>query len=121
MMKHLLPALLVLAASPALAAFDCNVFQTCNAGDCAPFEDGAMLVKETGDLWTVSIMGETYEGYETTTMEAGGEVSIVLPPQGPLSGLVSIYPNGDLLFTAHVPGEPSMAIVAYGLCAGDGG
>ena len=120
-MKTVFFLIAALSASPALAAFDCNVFQTCNAGDCQPFEDGAMLIKQSGDVWTVSIMGETYEGYETTTMDAGGELSVVLPPQGPLSGLVSVYPNGDLLFTVHVPGEPSMAIVAYGLCAGEGG
>ena len=120
-MKSLLPILLALLSSPAAAAFDCNVFQTCNAGDCKPFEDGAMLIEEPGDVWKVSIMGETYEGYATTTMDTGGEVSIVLPPQGPLSGLVSVYPTGELLFTVHVPGDPAMAIVAYGNCAGEGG
>lgn len=120
-MKTVVSIILALAAGPALADFDCNVFQTCNAGDCMPFEDGAMQLHEEGDLWSVSIKGEYYDGYSATTLDAGGEVSIVLPPQGPLSGLISVYPNGDLLFTAHVPGEPSMAIVAYGLCSGEGG
>lgn len=120
-MRAVVSLFLTLAASPALAAFDCNVFQTCNAGDCKPFEDGAMLIEAAGDVWKVSIAGETYEGYESTTMDAGGEVSIILPPQGPLSGLVSVYPTGELLFTVHVPGDPVMAIVAYGNCAGEGG
>lgn len=120
-MKTALIVLASLSASPALAAFDCMILQQCSGGACEPYED-ALLVKETGDMWTVSVAGETYEGYETTTMDAGGALSVVLPPQGDLSGLVSIYPTGELLFTVHVPADPmAIEITAYGNCAGDGG
>jgi hypothetical protein len=121
MMRTLIPVLVTLTASPALAAFDCMLTQQCSGGACESYED-ALLVKESGDLWTVSVAGETYEGYETTTMDQGGALSVVLPPQGALSGLVNIYPTGELLFTVHVPADPmAVEITSYGNCAGDGG
>ena len=121
MMRTLIPVLVTLTASPALAPFDCMINQRCSGGACESYED-ALLVKESGDLWTVSVAGETYEGYETTTMDQGGTLSVVLPPQGALSGLVSIYPTGELLFTVHVPADPmAVEITSYGNCAGDGG
>jgi hypothetical protein len=120
-LKSVVVAIVALSASPALAAYDCMILQQCSGGACESYED-ALLVKQVGDMWTVSVAGETYEGYETTTMDAGGALSVVLPPQGALSGLVSIYPTGELLFTVHVPADPmAVEITAYGNCAGDGG
>ena len=54
-------------------------------------------------------------------MDAGGEVSIVLPPQNGMSGLVSIFPSGEFLFTAHAYGQGAVAITGSGNCTGEGG
>jgi hypothetical protein len=113
--------LLALLPTPVLADFDCALAQQCGGGTCEPFNGGPMIVRELGDTWQVEIDGTIYEGYATTTMEAGGEVSIVLPPQQGMSGLVSIYPSGEVSFTAHAYSDGAIAITGSGNCAGEGG
>ncbi len=121
-MRHALILSLVLLPAPALSAsFDCTIQQQCGGGTCEPFAGGPMVVREMGDLWQVEIGGTIYEGYATTTMDTGGEVSIVLPPQQGMSGLVSIYPSGEVSFTAHAYGDGPVAITGSGNCAGEGG
>jgi hypothetical protein len=91
-MKHAVLALLAIIPAPALAGFECSITQQCGGGTCEPFAGGPFLIEEAGDVWAISWEGNAWEGYSTTTMEAGGEVSIVIPPQNGVSGLISIYP-----------------------------
>lgn len=120
-MKRLFSLLLALVPAPALANFDCTIAQQCGGGACEPFTAGPMTVVEAGDVWQIQIGDITYEGYSTTTMDAGGEVSIVVPPQQGMSGLVSIYPSGEVSFTAHAYSGGAIAITGTGTCAGAGG
>ena len=119
-MKTLAFALLLLPTA-ALADFDCAIAQQCGGGACEPFGGGPMVVREVGDTWQVEIDGTVYEGYSTTTMDTGGEVSIVIPTQQGMSGLVSIYPTGEVSFTAHAYSGQAIAITGSGNCAGVGG
>jgi hypothetical protein len=112
---------LLLFPSAALADFDCTIVQQCGGGTCEPFTAGPMAVREMGDTWQVEIDGTIYEGYSTTTMDVGGEVSIVLPPQLGMSGLISIYPSGDVSFTAHAFSDGVFSITGTGTCVGAGG
>ena len=121
-MKHLLLAVAGMAPAPALAAsFDCAITQQCGGGTCEAFDGGPMLVQEAGDVWQVSLAGQSWEGYSTTTLVAGDEVSIVIPPQNGMSGLISIYPTGEVSFTVHAYGDAAVAITGSGTCAGEGG
>jgi hypothetical protein len=121
-MRLALGLLLGLAPIPGLAAsFDCAIQQQCGGGTCEPFEGGPFLVEEIGDIWRISSDGQSWDGYATTTIETAGELSIVIPPKDGLSGLVSIYPSGEILFTAHAYGDGAVAITGMGNCAGEGG
>jgi hypothetical protein len=120
MMKRLF-AVLALIPAPALANFECRVAQQCGGGTCEAFTGGHFLIEEAGDVWKVSVDGQAWEGYSTTTTEAGGEVSIVLPPQAGMSGLISIFPTGEFLFTAHASGGQAVAITGSGNCLTVGG
>jgi hypothetical protein len=119
-MKHL-ALLAVLIPAPALAAFDCTIQQQCGGGTCEPFTGGGMLLKEVGDVWQVSLDGQMWEGYSASTLTDGGEVSIVIPPQNGISGLISVYPTGEVSFTVHAYGKGAVAITGSGTCAGEGG
>jgi hypothetical protein len=121
-MRCALFAVLTVICTPALAAsFDCTIAQQCGGGTCEPFDGGPMLVKETGDAWQVSLSGQSWQGYSASTVTAGGDVSIVIPPQNGLSGLISIYPTGEVLFTVHAYGDGAVSITGNGTCAGEGG
>ena len=120
-MKPAVLALLALLPAPAFAAFECEVDRQCGGGACEAYAGGPFLIEEAGDVWRVSTEGQAWEGYATTTTDTGGEVSIVLPPQNGMSGLVSIFPSGEFLFTAHAYGEGAVAITGSGTCAADGG
>ena len=120
-MKHLILALVALAPLPALADYQCIAERQCGGGACEAYAGGPFLIEEAGDVWRVSTEGQAWEGYATTTTDTGGEVSIVLPPQNGMSGLVSIFPSGEFLFTAHAYGEGAVAITGSGTCAADGG
>jgi hypothetical protein len=112
---------LALLPTPALAAFDCTLTQQCGGGTCEPFTGGPLLVKESGDVWAITIGDQRFDGYSASTVVAGGEVSIVIPPQDGMSGLISIYPSGEIIFTAHSDGGSAVAITGTGTCAGEGG
>jgi hypothetical protein len=114
MMKAAVVGLLALPA-PAFAAFDCIVFQRCTGLGCEQYE-GSILVEQTGEMWTVSGPWETHEGYETMLDQVDG-VSIVLPAQGGISGLLSIYPKGDLVLTIHESPNPVPFVTSvHALC-----
>lgn len=119
-MKTAVLAFLVLFPAQAFA-FECTILQQCGGGTCEPFTGGPLLVEEAGDVWRVSMDGQVWEGYSTSTMEAGGEVSIILPPQNGMSGLISIYPSGEISFTAHAYGDSAVAITGSGNCMTEGG
>jgi hypothetical protein len=121
-MKHLVLAVALMAPAPIWAAsFDCTIAQQCGGGTCEAFDGGPMLVQEAGDVWQVSLAGQSWEGYSSSTQTAEGEVSIVIPPQNGMSGLISIFPSGEVLFTAHAYGDSAIAITGSGTCAGEGG
>ena len=121
-MRLAITLVLGLAPLPALAAsFECTIQTQCGGGTCEAFTGGPFLIEEAGDLWRVSSDGQSWDGYATTTVEMGGEVSIVLPPQNGMSGLISIFPSGEVLFTAHAYGDGAVAITGMGNCAGEGG
>ncbi|MBN8632620.1 MAG: hypothetical protein J0L76_17415 [Rhodobacterales bacterium] len=120
-MKFSVLTFLALIPTSALAGYECTATQQCGGGTCEPYAGGPFLIEEAGDVWRVSTDGQAWEGYQTTTVEAGGEVSIVLPPQNGMSGLVSIFPSGEFLFTAHAYGQGAVAITGSGNCMAEGG
>ena len=118
-MKLAALALLSLIPAPALAGFECTVARQCGGGTCEAYAGGPFLIEEVGDIWKVSTDGQSWDGYVTTSADTGGELSIVLPPQNGMSGLVSIFPAGEFLFTAHAAGPVS--ITGEGNCTATGG
>ncbi len=113
--------LLALGAAPAFAGFECRIEQQCGGGSCEPFDGDAFLIEAAGDVWRIEWEGQLWEGYSATTIEAGGEASIVIPPQNGVSGLISIFPTGEMLFTAHAYNESAVAITGSGNCMTEGG
>ena len=120
-MKHVILTMLALLPAPAFAGFECSITQQCGGGSCEPFDGGPFLIDEAGIVWRVSWEGQEWEGYSTTTTQARGEVSIVIPPQNGVSGLISIYPTGEISFTAHAFGDSAVAITGSGTCLTEGG
>ena len=108
---------LALLPAPAFAAFECVIDRQCGGGTCEPFVGGPMTAREAGDLWEVSLDGTTWIGNSTTMVEDIGEVSIVIPPVDGLSGLVSVYASGAVVFTVHAGGADGVvAITGTGVC-----
>ena len=108
-----------LVPAPALAAsFDCTIARQCGGGTCEPYGGGPLVLEEAGDLWQVSTGGQSWQGYASAAPEQGGELSIVIPPQNGVSGLISVYPSGEVSFTVHAFGEGAIAITGSGTCAG---
>jgi hypothetical protein len=120
-MKRVFLTLLALLPAPAFAGFECSITQQCGGGTCEPFDGGPFLIEEAGDVWRISWQGQAWEGYSTTAVVDGGEVSIVIPPQNGVSGLISIYPTGEISFTAHAYGDNAVAITGSGTCMTEGG
>jgi hypothetical protein len=120
-MKTVVLALVALIPAPALAGFECSIDQQCGGGTCEAFTGGPFLIEEAGDVWRISWEGQEWEGYSTTTMQSAGEASIVIPPQNGVSGLISIYPSGEISFTAHAYGDSAVAITGSGNCMTEGG
>jgi hypothetical protein len=110
-----------LLPTPALAGFDCTILRQCGGGTCEPFTGGNMLVEETGDVWSITMDGQRWEGYSASTLTEGGEVAVVVPPQNGMSGLISVYPSGEILFSVHANGSGAIAITGSGNCSGVGG
>lgn len=121
-MMRLAPvALPALIPSAALAGFERSIDRQCGGGTCEPFAGDPFLIRETGEARQISRQGQAWEGCQTSTIDPGGEVSIVIPPQNGVSGPVSIFPGGEILFTAHAPGDSAVAITGSGNCMADGG
>lgn len=119
-MRLIVLLIVALAPTAALANFQCTVDRQCGGGACEPFDGGPFLIEDMGDLVRVSMGDTVWEGYLSATVEDGGEISIVLPPQGGMSGLISILPSGGFLFTAHAEGDGPVAITGTGTCLVEG-
>ena len=112
---------LVLLPTPALANLDCTLAQQCGGGTCEPFTGGPMLLKEAGDVWQISLDGQQWDGYTANTPDPDAEISIVIPPQGGISGLISVLPTGEVAFTVHAAGDQGLvAITGSGTCSAGG-
>lgn len=118
-MKRLF-AIIALLPTPALADLECSVARQCGGGTCEAYAGGPFLIEEAGDAIRVSADGQVWEGYITTGLDVP-EISIVLPPQNGMSGLISVFPSGEFLFTAHAMGDTAVAITGEGTCQGLGG
>ena len=120
-MKAALFGLIALIPVPAFAGYECTMVDQCGGGTCEPYGGGPILIEELGVGWRVTADGDQWEGYLTTTVDLQGAVSLVLPPQDGMSGLISIYPNGEMTFTAHAYGVSAISITGTGNCKTEGG
>ncbi len=117
-MKRLLLTLALLP-TPALANLTCTVERQCGGGACESYTGGPFLIEESGETVRVSTDGQSWEGYVSNAGDTE-ELSIVLPPQGGMSGLISVFPDGAFLFTAHAQGDMTVAITGEGSCVAPG-
>ncbi|WP_431299944.1 hypothetical protein [Tabrizicola sp. BL-A-41-H6] len=121
-MKALI-ALTAFLPTAALADIECTLARQCGGGTCETFTGGPMLLHDAGDgAWQVSLGGQTYQGYLSADVAEGGEIAITIPPQAGMSGFVSVFPAGEVAFTAHALGDGEViAITGAGTCSGVGG
>jgi hypothetical protein len=112
-------ALLALSPAPALAGFDCIVERQCGGGTCESYPGGPFSIEPTGDAWSVSTDGQAWQAFDAGYIENTGGLVLVMPPQAGMSGMVSIFPDGKFLFTAHAVGP--VAITGEGSCTATGG
>lgn len=118
-MKHAALALLALLPAPALAGFECKVDRQCGGGTCEPYAGGPFVIEQTGDTWSVTADAQGWQAFDAGFIDDSGELVLVMPPQGGMSGMISIFPEGQFLFTAHAAGPVS--ITGEGTCVATGG
>jgi hypothetical protein len=118
-MKYAALALLTLLPAPALAGFECKVDRQCGGGTCEAYAGGPFLIEPAGDLWEVKSGDQTWQAFDAGHIDDTGELLLVMPPQGGMSGMVTIFPEGQFLFTAHAAGP--VAISGEGACVATGG
>lgn len=118
-----LAALALCALSgPAFADFQCTIERQCGGGTCEAFDGGPLSLQQSGDSWFVALGGTQWQAFAAATIEVGGEVSLVIPPQDGMSGLVTVLPDGKVAFTAHAGAESGLvAITGEGQCTSEGG
>jgi hypothetical protein len=119
-MKRFL-AILALLPTPALADMTCTFERQCGGGTCEPFSGGPMVLHAEGDAWQISLDGSVWAGQELTSVAGSEELHIVVPPQDGMAGLISVYPTGEVSFTAHAFFETALAITGAGTCMTEGG
>ena len=119
-MKHLILALVAMAPLPALADYQCTAERQCGGGACEPYTGGPFLIAQSGETFRVTADDLVMDGHFSNAGDSE-EISIVLPPQNGMSGLVSIFPSGEFLFTAHAYGQGAVAITGSGNCMTEGG
>lgn len=112
-------ALLVLAPLPAFAGFECKVDRQCGGGTCEAYAGGPFVIEQTGDTWSISADGQSWQAFDAGHIDNTGELVLVMPPQAGMSGMISIFPQGQFLFTAHAAGP--VAISGEGACVATGG
>ncbi|WP_374643726.1 hypothetical protein [Tabrizicola sp.] len=119
-MKHLILALVALAPLPALADYQCTAERQCGGGACEPYTGGPFLIAQSGETFRVTADDLVMDGHFSNAGDSE-EISIVLPPQNGMSGLISIFPDGAFLFTVHAKGDMAVAISGEGSCTTTGG
>lgn len=117
-MKHA-ALLFALLPAPALAGFDCTVERQCGGGTCEAYAGGPFAIEQTGDTWEVKSSDQSWQAFDAGNIDDTGELVLVMPPQAGMSGMVSIFPDGKFLFTAHAAGP--VAISGEGACVATGG
>lgn len=117
-MKYAL-ALLALFPTSAMAGFECSVDRQCGGGTCEAYAGGPFQIDQAGDLWDVKTGDQAWQAFDAGHIEDSGELVLVMPPQGGMSGMISIFPDGKFLFTAHAAGP--VAISGEGACVATGG
>jgi len=118
-MNYAALALVALLPTQALAGFECTVSRQCGGGTCEPYPGSPFVIEQTGDTWTVQADAQVYQAFDAGTLDESGELVLVMPPQGGMSGMISIFPEGQFLFTAHAAGPVS--ITGEGACVATGG
>jgi hypothetical protein len=118
-------AALALLPTPALAAYDCVLVEECTASGCEAFAGGQVLIRQQGEGWVITMEDTQLVGTSALAPDTGafaeGVVSILIPPQEDMTGLISIYPTGEMFLTAHVTALQAGAVTFSGTCAGEGG
>lgn len=118
-MTRLALALLILMPLPAFAGFECTIDRQCGGGTCEPFAGGPFVIEQTGDTWEVKSGDQAWQAFGAGSIDDTGELVLVMPPQSGMSGMISIFPEGQFLFTAHAAGP--VAISGEGACVATGG
>lgn len=118
-MKHAVLAALALIPAPALAGFECTAERQCGGGTCEAYAGDPFLIEQAGDIWEVKSGDQSWQAFDAGNVDDTGELVLVMPPQAGMSGLVSIFPDGKFLFTAHAAGP--VAISGEGACVATGG
>jgi hypothetical protein len=118
-MRQFAVALLTLLPAPALAGFECTVDRQCGGGACEAFTAGTFAIEQTGDTWEVKLGEQTWQAFDAGHIDDTGELVLVMPPQAGMSGMISVFPDGKFLFTAHATGP--VAISGEGACTATGG
>lgn len=118
-MKPAALVLLALLPAPAFAGFECKVDRQCGGGTCEAYTGAPFVIEQTGDTWAVKSGDQTWQAFDAGHIDDSGELVLVMPPQGGMSGMVSIFPEGQFLFTAHAAGP--VAISGEGACVAIGG
>lgn len=118
-MRSVVLAMLALLPTQALAGFECTVARQCGGGTCEPYSGGPFVIEQTGDTWSVTADAQSWQAFDAGYVEDTGELVLVMPPQGGMSGMISIFPEGQFLFTAHAAGP--ISITGEGSCVATGG
>lgn len=118
-MNYAALALAALLPTTALAGYECTASRQCGGGACEVYPGGPFKIEQSGDVWTVQADAQTYQAFDAGSIDASGELVLVMPPQGGMSGMISIFPEGQFLFTAHAAGPVS--ITGEGTCVATGG
>ena len=118
-MNHAALVLLALLPTQAFAGFECTVSRQCGGGTCEPYAGGPFVIEQTGDTWSVQADAQSWQAFDAGNADGSGELVLAIPAQGGMSGLISIFPEGQFLFTAHAAGP--VAITGEGTCVATGG
>jgi hypothetical protein len=110
---------LALFPVPAFAGFDCSVDRQCGGGTCEAYVGGPFQIEQIGNTWEVKSGDQAWQAFDAGHIDDGGDLVLVMPPQAGMSGMISVFPDGTFLFTAHAAGP--VAISGEGTCVATGG
>ena len=117
----LLAAPLCIAAAPATYTGTAPVNSQSDADRAGALKTALanVVIEQTGDTWSVKSGEQVWQAFDAGHIDDSGELVLVMPPQGGMSGMISIFPEGQFLFTAHAAGP--VAISGEGACVATGG